>query len=745
MARAGIFSLLLILLTLTPLRVFALPLDGTVAINDTTEEFPLNELGLSENTVLLGPYDEVMLRFSLPYHWDLQPGAALVLELGSYFSSLIPNENATLPTDTIIGELSVWLNGSRAGSIQLNESGNSSHTLKIDEKHLNSGEKTSLNELVMRWDALAACQFGIGSSVTLLPGSKLFLPHQLASVAPDLTIFPAPFHAEKSLFQAIVRLVVPDQPSPEELQAAVAIAAGLGSLSRGVLPVNLIRSSEVTDLMKYGDHLFFIGTIDQLSQFNDPLFTSTVLSELSTVDASPGEGVLLELVSPWQPARMVVVVSGEDGSAVSQAGLALSSGKFITTAQNNLARISGLSLPSTPAEIAIETTFAELDQPTRKITEFGMHELIIPFKIAAGKMLSPEAYLDLYINHSKTIDYFLSGLWVKLNGIPIGSVRFSDQSSETNLTRFIIPPSAIQVLSNEIEIQINMVSSNACPLPGLDDHWITIFSDSVLHLPEVEPPGKLIAPLMIGDFPLPFIYLEGLQDVTFIVQEDMPETWAAAASLAFDLGHQSGSDFYQAEVFYSNALEVGTLKDKQLIVIGASSLIPFETELNDVLPAPFASDGTLQDNIATSINYAGIEGKSTGFIELVNFSTYPMREALFVLGNDEAGVSLAVGALLDEVVRGGLAASNFAIVQAGKVVSDNIRIQPVLDATAEPSSAIKQDASSLRLWMIIGLGITILAVVGLVISSMVSANRRKRVEKIAVELKRALAEKKKGK
>ena len=725
MARAGAFSLLLFMIAIAPVQATAYPLERFISTSDTTEEFLLIDLGLAENEVLLGPYDEVGLQFSLPLHWEVEPGAVLELEISSYFSSLIPNENATLPGDIIIGEISVWLNGKKAGSIQLTESGNSSHTLKIDETYFNRSERSGLNELVIRWDAIAACQFGIGSSLSLLPDSKIILPHAVASAAPDLTIFPTPFYSKNSLFQAGMRLVVPDQPSAEELQAALAIAAGLGNLSGGDLEVTFSRSGEMTDQMKNEENLIFIGTIDQLSRVDDAQFAQIVPGELRNVEALPQEGVILELVSPWQSARMLVVVSGQTGSAVMQAGLALGSGKFITTARDDLARINGLSIPSLQTESAVDITFAELEQATIKITEIGTHELVIPFKIAANKTLSPEAHLDLYLNHSKTIDYPQSGLWVKLNGIPIGSVRFSDLSAEINLTRFIIPPSAIQPFNNQIEIQINLVSSSACPQPGLDDHWITIFSDSVLHLPAVDTSSKLVAPLGIGDFPLPFIYAEDLQDVAFIVQEDLAETWVAAASLAFELGHQSGSDFFQPEVIFANALDDVAIKDRQLILIGDASIIPFETGLNEFLPVPFKQGGILQENIATSINYADIQNKSTGFIELVNFSTRPMREALFVLGNNEEGIILAVDALLDETVRDGLANSNFVLIQAGKVVSDTIHAQPAQDATVEPSPITRRDASSLRQWMVIGLGITILAVVCLFVFSTVSAKRRR--------------------
>jgi len=740
---AEVLGLLLLGLVIYPLPAFAQSNQPSEVITDTTEEFLLTDLGMALNEVLLGPNSQVEIQFWLPLHWELQTGATLELEISSYFSSLIPNENATLPEDVVIGELSVWLNGKKSGSIQLEESDIASYTITLNAGDFINRQGNGLNSLVVRWDALGSCQQGIGSSITLLAGSRLRLPHAVTSTIADLTIYPAPFYAENNLFLPNVRLVVPDQVEEEELQAALAIAAGLGNLSRGSLQVTLNRWGDVTEQMKNEDHLFFIGRIDQLALIKDGRFDNLVMREVNAVEIQPQEGLLMEFISPWQPARMLVVVSGQNGSAVLQAGQALGSGKFITSGMDSLAKISSLSIPGDEREFAIDTTFADLGQETIKFTHPGVHKLTIPFRVDANKILSPEAYLDLVANHSTTVDTLQSGIWVKLNDIPIGSVRFSDQSTGTNLSRFIIPPSAISPLNNELEIEVNLVSSSACPLPGVDDDWITLFSDSTLHLPGVDAAQQLVAPLGIGDFPLPFIRAEGMQDVVFIVQKERVESWAAAANLAFEMGWHSGNDYFLGEVLFSNPLNSVPQDEKQWIVIGDSASMPFANGLNELLPAPFNADGTLQEAIATSINYSNIQGKSTGFLEVVNFSTVPMQEALLVLGNDGEGITLAADALLEDEVREEIYSDNFAVIQSGRVVSDSIRVP---GAGATPTATVQsvlQGSTSLRLWLMFGLGLTLLAMAGLFISWLAAVQHNKKAALQASEYSRRMKEKKK--
>jgi hypothetical protein len=54
-------------------------------------------------------------------------------------------------------------------------------------------------------------------------------------------------------------IVVPDQPTAGELQAAMSVAAGFGMMTGGDLLLNLVPLGELTEEARVGNHLIFVG------------------------------------------------------------------------------------------------------------------------------------------------------------------------------------------------------------------------------------------------------------------------------------------------------------------------------------------------------------------------------------------------------------------------------------------------------------------------------------------------------
>ena len=688
-------------------------------------ELPLTSIGLQDGQTLQGPLDQVVLQFSLPPEWTLQPGATLNLDLNDYFASLIPTPTAALPKNIIMGELSVWINGVKIGSQFLKDAGDFSLIMNLDEKSFTTSARASVNELIIKWDAATSCSYEVASIITIKSTSRLILPYQTTTLIPDLSVYPWPFYAQKAIKLPMLTLVVPDQATAGELQSAMTVAASLGSVSQDELQFNLLTMSELTETEKKENNFIFIGISDHLAQFSDAIFNGSVPNQLSKVQADGEDGILLEVNSPWNAERMTLLVSGKSDTAVIKAAQALSSGKLVTATQDSLSIVKDVQEPAFPTTNGIDTLFSELNQDTVKFTEFGKHQLRIPFYISESRQISPDATLDLYLNHSKLIDYSQSGLWVSLNGIPIGSVRFSDQTADTTLVRIIIPPSVVKPLRNEVEIEVNLASFNSCPDPASTDHWVMIFGNSDLHLPEVDQPAGLIAPLMIGDYPLPFINESGLGTTTLVVEKDDPQSWQSAALLFYDLGKLSNNPLYQPELLFADQLSEAKTADRQLVILGLSNKIPFSTKINDSLPVPFKNDGTLQENIQTLTGYSTSPGQTMGMIEVLNRSTSPMRESILVLGSTAQGLQMAVKTLTDPNARKGLMAANFALIQEKNVIGNYI---PIVKNPANLAGGVKPTQSmalSLTLLTWIALIVTLLALLGLLIYSLIHSRQQK--------------------
>jgi hypothetical protein len=203
-----------------------------------SQDIDFSKLGLSSDTILHGSFEETKLVFSLPSTWELKPGALINLNITNNFADLIAGQTAAMTRNMIVGELSLWLNGSKLGSLSLKDSGDFNYSINLDERGFRDRALSGLNELIFRWDASASCSNNIASTVTIRPSSKLHLQYQVTALPPDLNQFPSPFFQDQSIEPQKVILLIPNQPTEGELQSALVIAAGLGKFSKGKMKLD---------------------------------------------------------------------------------------------------------------------------------------------------------------------------------------------------------------------------------------------------------------------------------------------------------------------------------------------------------------------------------------------------------------------------------------------------------------------------------------------------------------------------
>jgi len=623
---------------------------------------PLANLGITGDTILAGPYQEVKASFSLPAGWMVQLGSFVRLEVEVDFAAMLPNWREGIEEDMDVGVFSIWLNGQIQSNYPISQDGSTTIEFPLDAGAFIQGNEVGLNELVLRWDALQTCEDAIASLVSIHPESSINLLYETQPLANDLALFPYPFVIEKSIASSGVSLVLPPQPGVGELQAALSISAGLGSLSAGELEVELTTIEDLSEKSKAENHLIFIATYIHLDAFPEVV-------QYERLATSSGDGVVYETRSPWNAGRQLLLVSGENDEALSKAGSAVSSGKLIPSTSADISFIHEIQLPLQVPPPGADITFTELGQEGIRFNEYGNHSMQLPFLIPAGREVSPETYLDLYLEHARPIDYTLSGLWVKLNGVLVGTVRFSDQTAVTHLVRMLLPLSKLRPLYNRLEFEVTIASPSLCPDPAADDHWVNILGKSSLHLPAVQPTTDLNSPFRLEDFPVPFLLAAGMTDSGFVLDRDNLNTWQEASRVMFAVGERSrGRSFLPSVVFQDEVIQ-SMLDLQQWIVIGLTrdALIP--TGWNERLPVPVEDDGSLD---IERLNQLGIQldiSKTFGVLEMVSSPAEPQRTAIFILGMDEEGLQQAVNALIEPSEPAQTPRGYFSLVQGGHVVS----------------------------------------------------------------------------
>ncbi|NPV85795.1 MAG: hypothetical protein HPY45_07270 [Anaerolineae bacterium] len=618
----------------------------------------LRDIGLVMDQVLQGPYDSAELYFTLPPSWKLTGDEAkLHLNLTAYFSSMLIGQGATSAEGLVAGNLTVMLNGVTLQRQFLQSSGNQTIEITLPEEALIAEPLTQQHHLVIQWDASASCNFNLATSVVIHPDSKFSFSYQKAAVSLDLSEYPSPLYLQNTPFPAAVTIVVPDQPSQQEMQAAVAVAVGLGIVSQGELNLEFAPVGQLPTTLRDNTHLVMVGNVHKFETLKDKISTA----------AQDTDGIIQELLSPWNAERVILAVTGRTDESVLKAARAVHGGRIISTADASLAIVRQAHEQPGEMTYSEDITFDRLTMDALTFRDFGTTRKTLIFNVPAGVAIGADAYVDLAFNHSQLIDYLRSGMVLRLNGQPIGSVRLSDVTSSYNQLRIIIPPTAIRVGANHLEIQVDLVPRNICTDPRQESLWVTIFGTSSIHLP-VTTQGVASQPVQaLGQYPL--AVADDLSASAMIVSQNSPPSWYVAVRLAYQLGALAGMGGYP-EIVYAESVPPSLWSEKHLIVIGNPQQLPIMPELNPVLPLPFGAGGEPGAALSAGLKYQIDEKQSIGYLQLGQTSSGKVVYA--ILGNSGAGVQAAAAVLQNPQALKMLSAGNLAIVQGKRLMVENV-------------------------------------------------------------------------
>jgi cellulose synthase operon protein B len=652
--------------TLSPTLVSPLPTDVVQLANPDVVTF--SQLGKSE-IQLNGPSDRTAVYFSIPADWTLKEGIQLDLLVGVSYNTGLQDQSGVIVVSG--GTLKVLLNGTVLLTTPLNDVGETEIKINIPVSTALGDDGDMSLEFVL--DSGTSCRI-IGSQTTVYihPTSYFYFPHNLTQPPTSLIDFPRPIF-QNTFFPNSALLVIPDQPTAAELQAALTVAAGLGNLSYGQLVLDMVTLGKLKeDLTK--QHLIFVGkagSLPLLGSLNLPM--SIVNGQFS--DGGVDDGLIGMVNSPWSSSHVVLVVSANTDAGIVKAAQAVSSGVIRPNRFENLAVIERVNtLPVSGLQV-IDQTLSDLGYEFRSFQSKGQAGQEYLFNVPAGMTVSTEAYFDMVYGHSSLIDYGASEIIILLNDQPIGSVRMSDTTATvpTNHAKIMVPPLAVLPGDNRLRVRVVLEPIADCTSPNSLGLWVNVWPQSLIHLPLM---ATSLDPLISRDlaaYPTPFIYHSTLGSTAFVLERNDPESWRDAMQIAFFLGDHANGPLIQLSAFYGDAMPVTERSKYHLLVVGRPSQMPIVAEMNNDLPAPFISGGDIVSDTGNfQVTYRIPPNSPMGYIETMLSPWNSENVVLAVLGNTAQGVNWAATALVDSTLRGQLG-GNFAVVNNKQIISSSTR------------------------------------------------------------------------
>jgi hypothetical protein len=672
---------------------------------------------------LSGPADIAYVNFRLPADWELNGDGELRLNFSTVFLKSAANPTGVVRPFNAM--LEVEFNDMPLGNLLLDEASERVVTFPLSMTLLTKLRKEKELFVTLRLVSNEDC--GTGSTqVIIRASSSLRFPHRLVAPPTDLKLLPYPL-LQGALLPDVAMLVIPDSPSPGELQAALTLVAGWARQTGGALELRLSTLARLSAEAQSNTHLIFVGKpagLPLLQELTLPAPASG--AGFNAPDVAADDGIVQMVVSPWNPTKVVLIASGNSDLGVLKAAQAVISREIRTNTTSNLALvISTRRTPVTPS-ISPDYTFAGLGYATDTRSGIGTKDFTYRFNISPDQVVNGEAYLNLSFANSAMLDYEQSGLSIGLNNELIGSVRFTDRSTQLFNLRLPLPIETMRIGTNALTIHSDLLLRTACSNLQASNAWVSIRSDSVLHLPL--GPAKNLNParkVELRNYPAPFS--PTLERTAFVLATNDPIGWSVAADIAADLARRTEGDLSSLAVVYSHDVPETLRQQRDLLLIGRPSTLKLLNELSSVLPAPFELGSDLASEPSNKIVYRLPKDIQLGYLEILVAPWATERTIMAVLGAQERQLRSAAIALTNSDQRRKLN-GNFAVVDGEQVIVRDVPSKLSVPTPVPATAATTPPLSNNAVPNLTGMALGVLGVLVIILGTFIYWRRGQRAK-----------------
>jgi hypothetical protein len=632
-------------------------------------------------------------RVVLPGNFQISP-TGNYLELVTHHLPQVPDK---------LSVLQVKLDGSLLDAFPLTADNAISNTVRIDlpESFLRAGSSW----IEINLDTSATCEDpGAIVNVLIDSTSSISLGYWQSPYPTDLSLYPFPFVEE---MQSIpVTMVLPDGPTSNDLTAAAIIAAGLGQTSGGTIDLTAAMVSELSPNVRLNNHLILIGKPD-----NNAMMSALELPlPIDGTGVEAGQGVLEEIISPWNEFRLILVVSGLDNDGVLKASNALNREAHFLGMRGPVAVVTRVGAASgSVAHVATSMSLASLGYEDQIIYGAAPQDYTFDFTLPLGWRLDAPPFLVFRFSHADILDPGESAIDISLNGVPIGSTLLDESNAEEGELTISLPARLLDPGRNHlgIGIEMNFPASSRDKCRDLLDQraWTVISSESEIFLPY----NVIDLPPDLSLLPYPFAQGSGDQTLFVLPDQAYPTVFSDLIQLAVLLGSSGQPGFVSPRVAYAAEVDEEPRANYHLILLGRPTENALLRAANAYLPHPFVPGSDVLEPLAVdSVTFLPDPERDAGLLEIIVSPWNEDRSILAITGTTDDGVGMAVQVFLDPSLR---MKGNLAVVEPAfnALTGESIGVSTYATDTRSPSTLADEDTGTYRDSMSLGGDLFLLA------------------------------------
>ncbi|MGH8102964.1 MAG: cellulose biosynthesis cyclic di-GMP-binding regulatory protein BcsB, partial [bacterium] len=628
---------------------------------------PLGRLTGSKEVSLLGVNPSARIYLPIPEDWDIRGGA---LEIRFSHSSTLLKEST----------MTVKVNDVPAGSVRLTQDNvdNAVWKVKVPTSALKSDllAVTFLGYLRTTDDPCHDLQ-DAGTWVSIDPESTLRLTARSVPLQANLGLFPFPFYRARSLENPAVLVVLPDGAEVDDWASVLPLASYLGQVANWRdFSVYAIREQELTAELARAYDLIFAGRASQIRWLRGeanglPLrLTPEGKFEDRTGNPIPEDhGVIMEVRSPFNAARGVLIVTGTTTEALHWAVQALLQPAFPSLARGNYAVIP--RLPQGQVTMAgrdwNRLTIGDLGYGDQIFRGLGKQTSDVVFDLPPNQSVR-SAQVTVDLSHSPFVTTDRSYFNVLLNDVPVKGVYLTSRNEKPTLLQVDLPAKQFHGGRNTVRFQfeLRLADKENCADNAWEQAWGVVHQDTRLSIQF----DRSLSSADLATFPSPF------EEPTLLLLPSQagPNELAGAFLLMTQLGREIGDKALGISVASAAKADRKDLEKNHVILLGRIGNDPIYQEVASRLPFAFTDQAKSLQGLPVSLQV--LHGQPIGVLEVLPSPWNDTRTALAVTGSEDEGVGWAVIMLSDPVQQDQLAGNVAVIDSTGTLTTLDTRQSP---------------------------------------------------------------------
>jgi hypothetical protein len=474
----------------------------------------------------------------------------------------------------------------------------------------------------------------------------------------SLKEYPYPYLKETNNNPLNNMIVIPDNFSSNEVNAAMVLAANFGQrYPYSKLDINISRFSEAVNKDK--SNIIYIGNKD-----NTPKEILDLLSQ-EEINLSLNNALIKELGSPYNSNYKMLIILSNDKKSSQQAVKALSNDNNIAQMDKSYQFIPNILKMDEESPKESEYIYLkDMGYSNVKLEGIFYQKATFGVNIPKSWIVKEGSLLHIDMRYSEVLNFERSVLTVYLNDVPIGSKKLDYETANNDGFDIEIPKEVKENDYYNIKIVFYLeLDSQDCNYRRDSNSWAYISNESYLYLPHEKRNDSFFE-----NYESPFITDKRFNDLMIVVPRS-PSSYemSIVGSIASALGRNVNSlDDIEALIFDG---DTNQFKDKNLIIIGTPIKNSIIKSMNDKLHIKF--DKEFQRFISNErITLLDDYNNDLASLQLLKSPFDESKKALIITATKDQGLSWAKEFLTDFQLINELRGNAVIIGKSGNVQSN---------------------------------------------------------------------------